>query len=497
MKEQFNRREILALVGGSALGSSLMSCASQAPQPTTGDNQLVDPLYYSSATALADAIRSKTISSEEVVKTFLERIDEVNPKLNAVVQQDPDAALEAARLADRSIGRGETLGPLHGVPITLKDSIDTVGLITTGGTLGRAQYLPEKDATVTARLRAAGAILLGKTNTPEFTWSYETDNLVYGQTHNPYDLARTPGGSSGGAAAIVASGGSALEVGSDTGGSIRYPSHCCGIAGIKPTAGRVPRTGHIVPFGGVTDLFTQLGPMARYVDDLALTLSVIAGVDWRDPAIVPMPLGDPADVDFGSLRISFHTDNGIAAPTPEIQETIRQAAGLLAGDGLQVDEVRPDGIEDTHEIINALWSADGGAGLRKLLQKAGTTETRLEGLESEPLSMSAFSDLMDRWDGFRCKMTAFLEKYDVVLGPANAYPARPHGTFSEVDPMFSYTETYNLTGWPGAVVRAGSSPEGLPIGAQIVARPWREDVALAVAKRIETALGGFQPPSEL
>jgi amidase len=496
--ERLNRREMLALVGGGVLSSCLVSCNEPTQEPTAAERRLADPLYYSSATALADGIRLKKVSSEEVVRTFLERIEEVNPEINAVFQVEPDEVLEVARKADESIARGEIAGPLHGVPITLKDSIDTAGMITTGGTLGRARYLPQEDATVAARLRAAGAVLLGKTNTPELTSSYETDNLVYGQTNNPYDLARTPGGSSGGAAAILAAGGSALDIGSDTGGSIRFPSHCCGIAGIKPTSGRVPRTGHIFPFGGITDLFTQLGPMARYVDDLILTLPVIAGVDWRDPAIVPMPLGDPVAVDFSGLRISFHTDNGIASPTPETAEIVRRAAETLAGIVSRMDEVRPEGIQDSFEIIDALWSADGGVSTRKLLERAGTTRHTLDWLDQmEPISISQLSDLVDKWDAFRVKMTTFLENYDVILSPVNASPARKHGEFSDTDLAFSYTQTYNLTGWPAAVVRGGTSADGLPIGVQIIARPWREDVALAVANHLELALGGFQPPTAL
>ena len=183
------------------------------------------------------------------------------------------APLDEAREADAALARGESKGPLHGVPMTLKDSLDTEGVVTTGGTLGRRTFVPERDSTVAARLRAAGAILLGKSNTPEITFSGETDNLVYGRTNNPYGLDRTPGGSSGGAGAIVAAGGSPFDIGSDTGGSIRLPAHFSGIAGIKPNSGRVPRTGHIIPYAaGAEDAYTQNGPMARYVEDLVLTL---------------------------------------------------------------------------------------------------------------------------------------------------------------------------------------------------------------------------------
>ena len=490
------RRELFTMLGGAAVGAYALSCGSPSRAPSALDTDLEDPLYYSSATALAHAIRKKDLSSEEVVRAYLARIEEVNPTLNAVVLLAADEALERARQADASLVRGVLLGPLHGVPMTLKDSIDTAGMVSTGGTLGRANFVPEKDATVAARLRAAGAIFIGKTNTPELTYSFETNNLLFGFTHNPYDPKRTPGGSSGGAAAIVASGGSAMDIGSDTGGSIRYPSHCCGIAGIKPTSGRVPRTGHIVPFGGLWDAFTTLGPMARTVDDLILTLPLIAGPDWRDPSIVPVPLGDPTSVDLKKLRVSFHTDNGIATPTPETMQAVRRAGEALSAAGLSVEEVRPTGIEETLDIINTCWAAEGGYYERKLLKKAGTTKHSFTWIEeAKPITMREFGDLIDRWDAFRMKMLMFFENFDVILSPVYGAPAQPHVEVDESSPMFSYTETYNLTGWPVAVIRCGTSPEGLPIGVQVIAQPWREDVALAVARHLEKTLGGFEPPT--
>ena len=491
-----SRREFAQLLGSMGAVAAL-SCEKSPPAAESGSAALADPLHYTSASQFLRALERKTISSEELVGALLERIQAVNPKLNAVVQLVAGRALAEARKADSERVRGQIRGPLHGLPITLKDSIDTAGVISTGGTKGRAAFVPEADATVAARLRAAGAILLGKTNTPELTFSYETTNLVYGQTSNPYDVSRSPGGSSGGAAAIIAAGGSPLDIGSDTGGSIRYPAHCCGIAGIKPTSGRVPRTGHIVPFGGTLDFLTQLGPLARSVDDLILALPVIAGPDWRDPAIVPAPLGDPAAVDLSKLRICFHTDNGVATPTPEIIASVRNAAQALSARVPRVEEKRPAGIEQTTEIFFSLVRADGGIGTRKLLDQAGTTESWLKPTGRDPVSFPEFLALFDRWDGFRMEMTRFFENYDVILSPACAIPAPPQGEVAK--PSFrlqtSYTQTYNLTGWPGAVVRCGTSPEGLSIGVQVIARPWREDVALAVAKHLEETLGGFQPPA--
>ncbi|MBT3941980.1 MAG: amidase, partial [Chloroflexi bacterium] len=225
-------------------------------------------LLSRSATQIAHAIRDREVSSEEITRAALDRINEVNPKLNAVVAFAADRALDEARSADAQTARGESMGPLHGVPITLKDSHDTEGIVTTGGTTGRAGKTPDSDSPPVARLRAAGAVVMGKTNTPEFTMSFITENLVYGKTNNPYDVTRTPGGSSGGAGAILASCGAFLELGSDLGGSVRVPSHYCGIAGLKTSAGRVPRTGHAFPWGGPLDRFGTVGPMARRVEDL-------------------------------------------------------------------------------------------------------------------------------------------------------------------------------------------------------------------------------------
>ena len=289
-------------------------------------------IIYRSAKSIAQAIRDGEVSSVEVVQAHLDRIGEVNERLNAVVALCTERALSEARDADAAIARGDSVGPLHGVPMTLKDSLDTEGVITTGGTLGRLNHVPKRDSTVAARLRGAGAILLGKTNTPEITFAGETDNLVYGRTNNPYGLDRTPGGSSGGAGAIIAAGGSPFDIGSDTGGSVRLPAHFNGIAGIKPNSGRVPRTGHIIPYAaGAEDAYTQNGPMARYVEDLALILPIISGPDWEDPAIVPMPLGDSADVALGDLRIAFYTSApGYMAPTRETIDATLAAVNVVS-----------------------------------------------------------------------------------------------------------------------------------------------------------------------
>jgi amidase len=352
---------------------------------------------------------------------------------------------------------------------------------------------------VVARLRAAGAILLGKTNTPELTLSFDTDNPLHGATRNPYDLSRSPGGSSGGAAAIVAAGGSPFDVGSDTGGSIRLPAHCCGVAGIKPTSGRVSRHGHAIPPAGWLNELTQLGPIARTVADLALLLPLIAGPDGRDPTVVPVPLGDPAAVDVAKIRVALQTDNGICAAEPDVARVVEEAGRVLAAAGAQVVEARPPGIEETLEIMGGLMrGVDEGVWVQRILAQAGTASeqsslSRYLGLERRTVAEMVAQ--IERWHHFRARMLPFMDDFDLIVCPVAAYPALAPGEFAgEKYPGFSYTMTYNLTGWPAAVVRAGATAEGLPIGVQLVAAPWREDVALAAALVVERELGGWQAP---
>src|SRR5919205_403473 len=460
----------------------------------------MDEIIYASASEIARAVREKEVSSEEVVGAHLARIGEVNPRLNAVVHLTAEAARQRAREADEARARGEEWGPLHGVPVTIKDAFETEGVVSAGGTGGRASYMPETDAAGVARLKSAGAVVLGKTNVPEISLAFESDNLVYGRTHNPYDPARTPGGSSGGEGAAIASGMSPLGLGSDAGGSIRVPAHFCGIAGIKPTSGRTPRTGHFPPMGGLLDSIWQIGPLARRVEDLALALPLLCGTDWRDPTVAPVPLGDYREVDLKGLRVAFHADNGIVAPTEEIAAVVADAARVLADAGAQVTEARPPVPADAYHLLLGLYGADSGALLRMLLMMSGTTETSplmnrlLEVLGAVSLTAGELTMLVHQLDAWRSQMLTFMRDYDLLVCPPCARPAMEHGTtFDEENQLFfSYTMVYNMTGWPGAVVRAGTSAEGLPLGAQLVARPWRDDVALAAASEVERALGGWQ-----
>lgn len=460
-------------------------------------------ILSASAARLAAAIRDREISALDAVDAFLTRIAVVNPKLNAVVQLTADTAREDAMAADRALAHGEVKGPLHGVPCTIKDTIETSGVICTGGTLGRADYVPTEDATAVARLRAAGAIVLGKTNVPEIAAAFESDNLVYGRTNNPYDLSRTPGGSSGGESAIIAAGGSPFGLGTDAGGSIRLPAHFCGLAAIKPTSGRIPRTGLFpYPFGFRTAL-SHMAPIARRVEDLMLTLPILSGPDFMDHTIADAPLRDPRVVALRGLKLAFYTEMGGVKVTRETAAAVTRTAAALSEAGIAIDEATPPGIEESADLFRSIFGADGGAGARALFAAVGTSEispllqrsfaTLFANAAKSPADLFA---LVTRWDRFRNTMLGFLKRYDAVLAPVAAFPAVAHGTSFDADLAsgFAYTMTYNLTGWPSTTVRAGTSPEGLPIGVQIAARPWREDVSLALAAAAERRLGDFPGP---
>ncbi|CAN5744625.1 amidase [soil metagenome] len=427
----------------------------------------MDPLLDTSAKKIAAAIRARDVSSTEVTEAFLERIASINPDINAAVQVMTERAIAEAQQADEQLVRGIDFGPLHGVPFTAKDIFDTEGVLTAAGLPERSGHTPDQDAVAVARLRAAGAILIAKTNCPPAGGGGVTDNEVYGRTNNPYDLDRTPGGSSGGEAALQGAGGSPIGLGSDSGGSIRLPAHYCGVAGLKPTSGRVPNTGAYELPGGLTDTRTQVGPLSRFVEDLELALSIIAGPDWHDSGVIPMPLGVMDDVSIGELRAAYYEDDGCVTPTPETKDAVKSAALSLKDAGASVVESLPPGLEEAGPITQGYWGM-----------------TKISGAEVEQLYL--------RWDRFRSRMLAFMRDHDVIICPVDHHPAPHHDDPDEH--RFAYTLAYSLTGWPCVVVRAGTSMEGMPIGVQIVARPWREDVALAVARHIETAMGGWQPP---
>ena len=462
----------------------------------------MEKIIYSTATEIAQAIRDREISSEEAVQAHLDRIEEVNPKLNAVVLVSTRSATKAAQRADEAVASGAELGPLHGVPMTIKDAYEVARVVSTGGTLGRKDFVPDEDATVVSRLRKAGAIFLGKTNLPEISMGFESSNLVYGRTNNPYDTDRTPGGSSGGEAAIIAAGGSPLGIGSDAGGSIRWPAHCTGIAGMKPTSGRIPRTGHWPPFGGIFSLVTQPGPMARSVRDLALALSIMSGPDGKDPTTMPIALGDPDKVVLKDLRVAFHTSNGVAIPTPEIQTAVRRAADLIKPEVGQLKEDMPQALETTPGLHAALMGGDAGEVARQILRDAGSTEmdpdlsARIAMMNARPVPVTDMLNTLEHLEDYRSRMIGFMRGFDVLLGPAAPVPAAlHHHGYDGFPENGSYSHAYNLAGWPALVIRGGTSPEGLPLGIQVIAAPWREDVVLAVGMFLQEALGPFPRPN--
>lgn len=455
----------------------------------------MDDLLALSVRDLATAIRSKQTTSKHLTKLFLDQIETVNPALNAVIRLEPEIAMKYAERADIALQGGETPGKLFGVPMTIKDSLDTFDMITTWGTEGRRGFRPGKDATCVERLRNQGAILMGKTNTPEFTLSFKTDNLIFGRTNNPFDTSRTPGGSSGGAAAIISTGGSPFDVGTDTGGSIRLPSHFCGISGLKPTTGRIPCTGNALPTSGVIAPLTQPGPMAKSVDDLIYLLEIMAGPDNIDPHAIPCPLLDPYAVNVAELKIGYHTDNGIKTPDDPIVSVIKSVVDLLSAHKMVASEVRPSGIEMAGLIFGYLLGADNGDMINMLLEDSQTITpspviTDLLESAGNPISGAEYSQAINLWHNFQSSMLSYFDVFDILVSPVNAHTAIAHDEPEDFS-AYSYTTAYNLTGWPSVVIRAGTDSDGLPIGVQILARPFREDQCLAVASWLEARLGPF------
>lgn len=419
----------------------------------------------------AQAVREREVSAAELVAAHIERLDALQPLLRAMLHVRRAAAQEEARAADAALARGEPAGAMQGVPFTVKDNIDTAGVETLMGVREPAGRVPGRDAVVAARLRAAGAILLGKTAIVSPHAGFGSDELMHGRVANPYDLRRSPGGSSGGEAAVVAACGSACGLGNDSGGSLRTPAHFCGLATLKPTAGLVPMTGDD---GALGDPRTQTGALARSVADVAAITALIAGPDPRHPEVAPVAVGDPAAVPLPGLRVAVLADNGVVAPSVEVAATLASAGAALREAGLSVrDEPHPSG---GHELTLRVWMSYRGE------------------IGSEQLY-----NLLAEWDAYRARMLEWFTTADVVLCPVYDRPALlPNEQVEQDDDLgLSYTTPYSLTGWPCAVVRCGTSAAGLPIGVQVVAHPWHDHVALAVAGVLERESGGWMPPPEI
>ncbi|MCB1018723.1 MAG: amidase [Acidobacteria bacterium] len=456
-----------------------------------------------SASELARRIRSRALSSREVVQAHLDRIAEWNPRLNAIVDLDAQGALEQAARADEALANGRPAGRLHGVPLTIKGCIDVQGLRSECGSRFRQGYVAERDATLVARLRRAGAVILGTTNTPDMLMAYETDNYLYGRSNNPWDLERTPGGSSGGEAAAIASGCSPAGFGSDGGGSVRVPAHFCGICGLKPTPGVIPRTGHWPSCVGPGAFLGLIGPMARAAEDLQLLLEATAGPEHHDPSAAPVDVSAPSLESLKAGRIGWAVDDGRTPVTPETAAAVEAAAKALERRGF---ELVPFSLEGLDDAIRVWWTLFGVAG-------ATLTQPLVAGRESDvhPLSLGLFATreeaeamtypkFLDAWierDRMRAKLLARMEGLTAFLCPTASVPAFVHGErewrigtqtvgYPEV---FRYSQLFNLTGNPAVSVPSGSPPEGLPIGVQVVAHPFADASAVAVAALIQAEIG--------
>ncbi|HKG13483.1 MAG TPA: amidase [Pyrinomonadaceae bacterium] len=457
-----------------------------------------DELTRLSAARAAELIRGGELSPVELVGAYLRRVESLNPRLNAVVTLAPDV-LKLARKAEAAVARGESVGPLHGVPVTVKDTIEVRGVRTTRGSRVDAERVPTEDATAVARLRAAGAIILGKTNCAELALEYTAENLVFGRTNNPHDLSRSPGGSSGGCAAAVAACLTAASLGSDLAGSIRIPAHFCGVAGLKPTAGRVPGYGHAPPVAGPYALGASLGPLARSVEDLELLFGVLA--DDNAPGVEVESLR--------GARAAFCFDDGVVPANEEIRSAVVRASEALREAGLLVEEERPPSVERANAAWLGVFSYATARYLREFYggreDEAGpAARALLKRYVQEPDAEQFLASWHER-DSLRNDLLRWMERTPLVVAPVGPVEAFGHeesrklNVGGEVFPTFrafALAQAFNVYDLPAVCVPAGRTRGGLPVGVQIVGRPFEERRVLAAARVVERALGGWQPPPE-
>src|ERR1700752_1186700 len=443
-------------------------------------------LIHKSLTELASLIRRKEVSPVQVMESFLEQIEAVNPKLNAIITLAPDL-LEQAKVAEQEIKENKLVGPLHGVPVTVKDTIETGGLRTTSGSKIRKDFVPERDAPAVALLKAAGAIILGKTNTAEMAMDYTADNPVFGRTNHPIDAALTPGGSSGGEAASIASYMSPAGIRSDLAGSIRIPAHFCGVAGLKPTVGRIPGEGQFPPSSGPYGLGAAIGPLARNVADLELMFRVLANSTA------------PSELELKGVRLAWYGDDGVVPVTDETRQTIKTAASFMEDAGMICEERVPPHVQRGNELWLNLFSRASVVQLRKVYagresEGGSFVSWRLANADhpAPPTLDQYISDWMER-DRLREELLSWMETTPILLAPVGSTPAYLHntlkvnvagnsfGTFR----AFSYAQAFNVFDLPVVVVPVGRTVDGLPIGVQVVGRPFHEEMVLAVARELE------------
>jgi amidase len=478
-------------------------------------------LCLESALALRKRLARREISASEVLRATFERIERINPRLNAIVAIDVEAAEEAAKASDARLAKGEG-GLLEGLPITIKDSFEVAGMVTAVGAPNLKDYRPPSDASAVARLRRAGAIILGKTNVPIFTGDFQSYNAVYGTTNNPWDLTRSPGGSSGGAAAAIATGMSALELGSDLGGSIRWPAHCCGIYGLKPTWNLVSTYGHVPPPPQKRllcnpDLIVA-GPLSRSAADLGLALDVIAGP--RNPAIRPGPLAESRHISPKGLRVALWLDEPFAPVDASIDAAIRNAANQLEKDGAIIDSKgRPAfAFAEAWEVFALLNHAVVGYGLpSKIRDKIAAQASKYRrgdlshrALQARGISLSpgAYHEIDAKRQHLRRKWARFFEHYDVVLCPPAPVAAIPHDhspdmlarhltVNNEAKPYFDlmfWASLASAADLPAVVAPVALGPDHLPRGIQIIAAAYQDRTAIAVAAMLEALNNGFKAP---
>jgi amidase len=461
----------------------------KTPAPTIASDSV-----FSSTTQLAGAIRAGHVSSREALSGHLAQIARHNPALNAVITLDAERALERAKEADDALAHGQTWGPLHGVPFTLKDAHATSGVRTTTGFPPLRDYVPNEDGTVAARVKAAGGILMGKTNVPVMLADFQTSNPIFGRTNNPWDLARTPGGSSGGAAAALASGMTPFEIGTDLSASIRLPAHFCGVFGLKPTERRVPLTGLIPGLPGPRPLriMSTIGPIARTVQDLAFLYSIIAGPDGRDTDVPPVPVGPPADIDLRDIRIAVApTFPGIPVAA-EIRAAVTKLTTQLSSLGRVVEEAALPSLDFNQEL------ASTGALVGMMI---GAVQP---GEQEHPATLAQYLEALDRRDQSIIAWEQFFDRWDVLLCPPSMMTAFPHcepGSPLPVDgqevsywTVSAHGALFNYTGHPAVVLPYTLDHAGLPIGIQLVGKRWNESRLLAVADALAAVTGAFQRP---
>ncbi len=468
-----------------------------------------DELFFAPASQLLQMLRSRQVSSAELVSAFIERIESLNHHVKSVVTLVEERAAEESDEADRRIAGREDVRPLEGLPITIKDSIETKEVRSTNGMKILEHHIPQEDAPTVARLRAAGAIIIAKTNIPEMAMDYDCDNPLFGSTNNPWHTGRVPGGSSGGEAASLASGMCALGLGSDYGGSIRVPAHFCGVVGLKPTWGTIPASGHLPPSPASPPPIAHMatiGPMARYVDDLTLEYNLLRGPHPSTPYTVPSLEAHPENVNLKQVACAFFTAVEAAVPVAaEIRAAVERAARSLSKIGVPVEQKTPP-IKEASRIWVDYATADGGELLRDMLagrEHLSRERLRRAFMTAQPSKSAAefFRTAIER-DIFRIQLAQFMERYPIVIGPPFCIAAFEHGA-TEVDIDGNSFNLFaanwpalwvNCAGLPAAVVPAGQDRDGLPIGVQIVGRAFDEETVLAVAKALEQELGGFKKP---